>query len=74
MKTLTYDEVIRLNKQLEEYGVHVSLHDACGGQSFSIKEELIPEEVYGVIDGFFSALGISLEYDSKKRSFWTINR
>lgn len=73
MKTLTYDDVIRLNKQLEEYKVHVSLHDACGGQSFSIKEEQIPAEVYGIVDSFFSSLGVKLEYDRKKRSFWTVN-
>lgn len=78
MKTITFDELIELNRMLEEKNLKVKVHlrDACAGQAFWI-ENLdnisIPLEVYTELESFFNKKNISIAFNNSKTEFWSKN-
>lgn len=72
MAVLSLLEVPKLKELVHPYGYVVHVHDACGGQSFTLEQvgENPNEQVYGVIEKFFSEhqMGVRF-YDNEKLNF-----
>lgn len=63
MAVLSIGEVPELNRILEPYGFKIHLHDACGGQSFSLEGQKEPEEaMFRELEEFFSNHRMSVHY------------
>lgn len=61
MAVLNLDEVLELKADLKErFGVHLHMHDVCGGQSFSIDLPELSEEVKQYLEEYFSRRGQSI--------------
>ncbi|MEG1754302.1 MAG: hypothetical protein RR234_10365 [Christensenella sp.] len=72
MSTLSFLEVPALKKLVSEYGYTVHLHDACGGQSFTLVavSDDTSALVYSAIEQFFAAHQMSVRfYDAEKLNF-----
>lgn len=58
MSVLNLDEVIALRNRLQtDYGVHLHMHDTCGGQTFSIDTQDLTEPVKKALEDYFSERG-----------------
>lgn len=65
---LTLQQVMELKKHLEEHtNQSVHLHDACGGQYFSL--DYADEQAHKVLVDYFSAKGISVNFAMDKKGF-----
>ena len=63
MAVLSIGEVPELNRILASYGFKIHLHDACGGQSFSLEGEKEPEEaMFTELEAFFNNHRMSVHY------------
>ncbi len=77
MKTISISQIIELNNILKNKGLHfkIHMHDACGGQSFSIEAEDKAacegyyDEMYETIDEFFEKEHTELNYYEGKMGF-----
>lgn len=64
MAVLSLGEILKLKDLIKPYGYTIHLHDACGGQSFSIEPigGNLSDKVYGVIETFFIDRKMSVEF------------
>ncbi len=72
MAELSLLEMPKLKQLVRQYGYAVHVHDACGGQSFTLEQvdENPSERVYEAIKEFFAERGMSMDfYDEKKLNF-----
>lgn len=71
MATLSILEIPALKKIGLEYGYTVHLHDACGGQSFTLAAcGDTNEAIYPAIENFFAAHQMTVRfYDAAKLNF-----
>lgn len=74
MKTLSIDEIIKLKEKTKEFGYELHTHDACGGQSFSLKLVLEEEDkkVFDIIKEFLKEKGYDVEFFGKNKLNFTI--
>lgn len=78
MKTVTFSQIIELNKILQEKGLNYKIHisDACGQQSMWIEaldsELSIPmdDSLNETIIYYFAKQGMGLDFSSDRGSFW----
>lgn len=73
---LSFNDVIELNKVLEEKGMgcKVHLHDRCGSQSFSIErlnqeQPITSELVNNEISLYFNKKGMTLKFSENNMDF-----
>lgn len=76
MTTITIEELIELNRILEEKNLQSKIHlrDACGGQSFWIEtldNSDIPAQLYDELDIFFSQRNINIKFNNSRTEFWS---
>ncbi len=67
------NEIINLNKLLEDKNAKVHLRDACGKQSLwieALNSALLADGVYETINSFFSQKKVKLIYADDKINFW----
>lgn len=72
MATLSMLEVPKLKELVRQYGYTVHVHDACGGQSFTLEQigDNPSKQVYEAIEKFFSEYQMTVHfYDDKKLDF-----
>ncbi len=72
MSALSILEVPKLKETAEKYGYTVHLHDACGGQSFTLEviDSSHSDGVYDAITHFFSQRNMTVNfYDAAKLNF-----
>lgn len=57
MAMLSLSETLKLKQLVSRYGVLVHVHDACGGQSFTLEPGGNPpdQQVYEEIENFFQS-------------------
>lgn len=61
MTALSLDEVIEMRDLVQErFGVRVHMHDACGGQSFSVAPQDMTPELRSYLAGYFDACGLKV--------------
>ena len=70
-------DVIAVNQMLERRGsaLRVHMHDACGGQSFSLRaDDGTPADESGrqAVGEFFSARGHAVEFSAAGSDFWAV--
>lgn len=67
MAILSLGEIPALQKILSEYGCKIHVHDACGGQAFSLEFPGEPAEgLYPALEAFFAAHSMQLHYYDKR--------
>lgn len=72
MAVLSLMEVPRLKELVSQYGYVVHLHDACGGQSFTLEpvNDNPCKQVYEAIERFFLEYQMAVNfYDDEKLNF-----
>lgn len=75
MDIVSFQDIMRLNDELKEYGFLLMLKDMCSGQLVSIrtleKEKTldIPKQVYNIIDTYFKNHFIRINYNQEKTTF-----
>lgn len=75
MDIVSFQDIIRINEDLKEFGFLLMLKDMCSGQLVSIrtlqKEKTldIPEQVYDIIDKYFKNHFIKINYNEEKTTF-----
>lgn len=71
MAVLSVTEVPKLKELAEEFGYHIHLHDACGGQAFTLEAEgNASDEIYNALEMFFDQHNMEIKYyDEKRRNF-----
>ena len=77
MKYISFHEVIEFNGIFEEKGLNFRIHlrDTCGRQSFWIEPlgncacEGHYDEMYKVVETFFTEKGYNIQYDDDKMNF-----
>ncbi|MFT9056479.1 MAG: hypothetical protein ABF449_07620 [Ethanoligenens sp.] len=72
MSTLSLLDVPKLKELVRPYGYNIHMHDACGGQSFTLERtgEKASADVYGAIETFFAARHMTVRfYDDAKLNF-----
>ena len=64
MAVLSLGEIPELQKLIQPYGYKIHVHDACGGQSFSLEpiSDNPSEEVHYVLEDFFKSHKMSVSY------------
>ncbi len=70
-------DVIAVNQMLERRGsaLRVHMHDACGGQSFSLRADdgtSADEASCQAVGEFFSARGHAVEFSAGGSDFWAV--
>ena len=70
-------DVIAVNQMLERRGsaLRVHMHDACGGQSFSLRADdgtSADEASRQAVGEFFSARGHAVEFSAGGSDFWAV--
>ena len=71
MATLSFLEIPALKKLAQTYGYGLHVHDACGGQSFTLEPGEDPSaQVFAAIEAFFAERHMTVAYyDAKKLDF-----
>lgn len=71
MSVLSLLEMPKLKELAAAYGYNIHVHDACGGQSFTLEPAgAASEEVYSAITAFFAERQMTVNfYDAKKLHF-----
>lgn len=72
MAILSLSEIPQLKGLVRQYGYAVHVHDACGGQSFTLEPVggHPSQQVYGAIEIFFSEHQMAVNfYDHEKLNF-----
>ncbi|MBQ8134675.1 MAG: hypothetical protein IJ192_09780 [Clostridia bacterium] len=71
MAVLSILEVPELKKMAEQYGYTIHIHDACGGQAFSLEENgEVSDEIYHALEEFFKKHHMTIHFfDEKKHNF-----
>lgn len=72
MAALSLLEVPKLKELVRPYGYTIHVHDACGGQSFTLEQmnENPSEQVYEAIKEFFAGHRMSVDfYDAENLNF-----
>lgn len=72
MQVLPMQEILKLKDLVHEHGYVLHLHDACGGQSFTLEpnDENPDKQVYEEIEKFFQSHGMTAHfYDTEKLNF-----
>lgn len=80
MKVIAFNEIIELNHKLEEKNLAFRIHlrDACGRQSMWIEPlgdcacEGRYEELYQVLNQYFSDNHYNVEYSEDKLNLWIL--
>ncbi len=69
MAVITFSNLIDLQNKIEPFGCKIHMHDACGGQSFSLetKDEKIDDEVYRIIESFFKDHRMTVSFLGENR-------
>lgn len=75
MAIIIFDDIIKINEFLKEYGIKASLQDACGMQSIKLKylesnEKIdfnkIDKKIYVIIEKYFFNKNMKVEYGLDK--------
>ncbi|MBR2176892.1 MAG: hypothetical protein IJ861_08100 [Clostridia bacterium] len=71
MAVLSIAEMPKLKEIAVKYGFNIHLHDACGGQAFSLEPgENTDDGIYHALEQFFSEHKMTVRYfDEKKLNF-----
>lgn len=72
MAALSLLEIPKLQELVRQFGYVVHVHDACGGQSFTLEPvgDHSGKQVYGAIEKFFSEHQMAVNfYDEEKLNF-----
>ena len=74
MAVLTFSEMSELKSRLEALGCRLHIHDACGGQSFSLEffAEENREKALAVLDEYFTSRKMTIEYYNKAKTEFTV--
>lgn len=69
MAILSLMEIPALKELIKPYGFTIHLHDACGGQSFSLEaiESETSDKVYDELEKFFSTHNMKITYFGKEK-------
>lgn len=64
MAVISLSEIPKLQELILPYGYKIHVHDACGGQSFSLEviNDSQSEKVFDVLDEFFSSHNMKITY------------
>ncbi|WP_238483805.1 RDAC family protein [Anaerosporobacter faecicola] len=81
MKIIGFQEIMELNRLLDEKGLHFKIHlrDACGRQSMWIEPlgncacEGRYEEMYQELEQYFQSNGYSIAYSEDRLNLWIVN-
>ncbi|MFT8889086.1 MAG: hypothetical protein ABF904_09735 [Ethanoligenens sp.] len=72
MSTFSMLDVPKLKELVRPYGYNIHMHDACGGQSFTLERigDKASEDVYGAIEAFFAERHMTVRfYDDARLNF-----
>ena len=71
MSVLSMLEVPKLKKLAKQYGYSIHIHDACGGQAFSLEEDgETSNDIYPALEEFFKEHHMTIRFfDEKKHNF-----
>lgn len=71
MAVLSIAEMPKLKEMAGKYGFDIHIHDACGGQAFTLEPgENTNEGIYNALEQFFSEHKMTVSYfDEKKLNF-----
>ena len=72
MATLSFSEVPKLQEGVGPYGYRIHLHDACGGQSFTLErtDGEASGDVYAFLESFFAERQMAVRfYDAARLEF-----
>ena len=69
MAVLSLNEIPKLKELIMPYGYTIHVHDACGGQSFSLEKinDTTNEQVFAVVKKFFSEHKMVVKYFGKNK-------
>lgn len=68
MAVLNLEEIIALKKAVkEQFGVELHAHDACGGQSFEVKE--MTPELRAFLEGYLDSRGLKARFSDTDGQF-----
>lgn len=69
MAILSLSKIPELNHRLEKYGYKIHVHDACGGQSFSLEAtaENTDNRVLDFLEDYFSSENMKITFFGKDK-------
>ncbi len=75
MAVFSLSEAPELKRTAEKYGYEIHIHDACGGQAFSLEAKDQPDEkIFEAIETFFNERHMKVNYFGKDHMNFTIRQ